>query len=33
MGFSLVAMSGGYSLVPMRGLLIEVAYPVVEHGL
>ena len=31
-GLSLVAVSGGYSVV-MRGLLIEVASLVAEHGL
>ena len=30
---SLVASSGGYSLVAIRGLLIVVASPVVKHGL
>ena len=32
-GFSLVALSGGYSLVVMLGLLIAVASLVAEHGL
>ena len=32
-GFSLVVASGGYSLVVVRGLLIEVAVLVVEHQL
>ena len=32
-GFSLVAVSGGYSLVAVRGLLIVVASLVVEQGL
>ena len=32
-GFSLVAESRDYSLVPMHGLLIAVASPVSEHGL
>ena len=32
-GFSLVARSGGYSLVTARGLLVELASPVAEHGL
>ena len=32
-GFSLVAVSRGYSLVAVRGLLIEVAFPVAEHRL
>ena len=32
-GLSLVAVSGGYSSVAVRGLLIEVASLVVEHGL
>ena len=32
-GFSLVAQSGGYSLIVVHGLLIVVAYPAVEHGL
>ena len=31
-GFSLVAVSRGYSLVAVHGLLIEVASLVVEHG-
>ena len=30
---SLVAASGGYSLVAVGGLLIVVASPVVKHGL
>ena len=30
---SLVALSGGYSLVVVHGLLIAVASPVAEHGL
>ena len=30
---SLLATSGGYSLVAVNGLLIVVASPVVEHGL
>ena len=33
MGFSLVAASGGYSLVARHGLLIAVASVIVEHGL
>ena len=33
MDFSLVAVSGGYSLVMVAGLLIAVASLVVEHGL
>ena len=33
MGFSLVAASGGYSLVVVHGLLIVVASFVMEHGL
>ena len=33
MGFSLVAASGGYSLVVVLRLLISVALLVVEHGL
>ena len=32
-GFSLVSVSGGYSLVVVCGLLIEVAFLVVEHRL
>ena len=32
-GFSLVAVSRGYSLVVLQGLLIEVASPVAERGL
>ena len=32
-GFSLVAASGGYSLVVLHGLLIVVASLVGEHGL
>ena len=32
-GFSLVAESGDYSLVPVHGLLIAAASPVSEHGL
>ena len=32
-GFSLVAVSRGYSLVAVRRLLIEVAFPVAEHRL
>ena len=32
-GFSLVALSGGHSLVAMLGLLIAVASLVAEHGL
>ena len=32
-GFSVVTASGGYSLVVVQGLLIEVASFVVEHGL
>jgi len=32
-GFSLVAASGGYSLVVVHGLLIVVASFVMEHGL
>ena len=32
-GLSLVAMSGGCSLVAMHGLLIAVASLVLEHGL
>ena len=32
-GFSLIAGSGDYSLVAVRGLLIVVASLVVEHGL
>ena len=32
MGFSLVAVTGGYSLVVVHGLLIEVAF-LVKHGL
>ena len=32
-GFSLVAVSGGYSLVAVHGLLIAVASLVPEHGL
>ena len=31
-GFSLVATSGGYSLVAMHGLLIAVASLIVEHS-
>ena len=31
-GFSLVAESGGYSLVVMHGLLIAVVFLVVKHG-
>ena len=31
-GFSVVTASGGYSLVVVQGLLIEVASFVVEHG-
>ena len=30
-GFSLVALSGGYSLVVVLGLLTAVASPVAEH--
>ena len=33
MGFSLVAVSGGYCLVEVHGLLIAVACLVAEHGL
>ena len=33
MGFSLVAVRGGYSLVLVCGLIIMVASLVVEHGL
>ena len=33
MGFSLVAASGGCSLVSVHRLLVEVAYLVAEHGL
>ena len=33
MGFSLVAASGGYSLVAVLGLLIAGASPVADHGL
>ena len=32
-GFSLVAVSRGYSLIMLQGLLIEVASPVAECGL
>ena len=32
-GLSLVALSGGYSLVVVHGLLTTVAFFVVEHGL
>ena len=32
-GLSLVAVSRGYSLVVVRGFLIEAASLVVEHGL
>ena len=32
MGFSLVAVTGGYSLAVVHGLLIEVAF-LVRHGL
>ena len=32
-GFSLIVVSGGYSLVVVCGLLIVVASLVVEHGL
>ena len=32
-GFSLVALSGGYSLVAVRGLIIVMASLVGEHGL
>ena len=32
-GFSLVAVSRGYSFVAVLGLLIEVASPVLEHRL
>ena len=32
-GLSLVAASGGYSLVGVHGLLIKAASLVVEHGL
>ena len=32
-GLSLVALSGGYSQVAVRGLLIAVASLVAEHGL
>ena len=32
-GFSLAALTGGYSPVAARGLLIAMASPVVEHGL
>ena len=32
-GFSLLAESGGYSIVAVPGLLIVVASLVVEHGL
>ena len=32
-GFSLVAQSGGYSLIVVHGLLIVVASLAVEHGL
>ena len=32
MGFSLVAESGGYSLVAVCSLLVAVASPVVAHG-
>ena len=32
-GLSLVAASGGYSTLPLRGLLIAVASLVAEHGL
>ena len=32
-GFSVIAASGGYSLVAVCGLLIAVASPVVEHKL
>ena len=33
MSFSLVAVSGGYCLVEVHGLLIAVACLVAEHGL
>ena len=33
MGFSLVAASGGYSLIVVCGLLIVIASLVAEHGL
>ena len=33
MGFSVVATSGGYSLVAVHKRLPEVAYPLAEHGL
>ena len=33
LGFSLAAASRGYSLVAVLGLLIVVAFPVVEHRL
>ena len=33
MGFSLVAVTGGYSLAVVHGFLIEVAFLVVKHGL
>ena len=32
-GFSLVVVTGGYSLVAVRGLLVELASLVAEHGL
>ena len=32
-GFSLIVVSGGYSLVVVCGLLIVVASLIVEHGL
>lgn len=31
-GFLLIAESGGHSLVVVRGLLIEMGFVVVEHG-
>ena len=33
MGFPLIAVTGGYSLVAMHGLLITVVFLVAEHEL